>query len=54
MEELTKGLPQRDCYLHVLRDAMTVDSLDSSGFISARPAPCLWIDRRAIAESDRA
>ncbi len=30
-EELTKGLPQRDCYVNVLRDAMTVDSLDSSG-----------------------
>jgi photosystem II stability/assembly factor-like uncharacterized protein len=30
-EELTKGLPQRDCYVNVLRDAMTVDSLDSCG-----------------------
>jgi photosystem II stability/assembly factor-like uncharacterized protein len=30
-EELTKGLPQRDCYVNVLRDAMAVDSLDSSG-----------------------
>src|SRR5947208_2077675 len=27
-EELTKGLPQRDCYVNVLRDAMTVDSRD--------------------------
>src|SRR5204862_339845 len=26
-EALTKGLPQRDCYLNVLRDAMAVDSL---------------------------
>ncbi len=30
-EELTKGLPQKDCYVNVLRDAMTVDSLDSCG-----------------------
>jgi photosystem II stability/assembly factor-like uncharacterized protein len=30
-EELTKGLPQRDCYVNVLRDAMTVDSLDPCG-----------------------
>ena len=28
---LTKGLPQRDCYVDVLRDAMAVDSLDSCG-----------------------
>jgi len=30
-QELTKGLPQRDCYVNVLRDAMAVDSLDSCG-----------------------
>jgi len=30
-EALTKGLPQRDCYLNVLRDAMAVDSLDPCG-----------------------
>ena len=30
-EPLTKGLPQRDCYVNVLRDAMAVDSLDSCG-----------------------
>jgi len=30
-EELTKGLPQQDCYVNVLRDAMAVDSLDSCG-----------------------
>ena len=28
-EALTKGLPQRNCYVDVLRDAMAVDSLDS-------------------------
>ena len=30
-EELTKGLPQRDCYVNVLRDAMSVDGLDPCG-----------------------
>jgi photosystem II stability/assembly factor-like uncharacterized protein len=30
-EALTKGLPQRDCYVNVLRDAMAVDSLDACG-----------------------
>lgn len=30
-EALTKGLPQHDCYVNVLRDAMAVDSLDPCG-----------------------
>jgi len=30
-EELTKGLPQANCYVNVLRDAMAIDSLDSCG-----------------------
>src|SRR5207237_87643 len=30
-EGLTKGLPQRDCYVNVLRDAMAIDSLDKCG-----------------------
>jgi len=30
-EPLTAGLPQRDCYVNVLRDAMAVDTLDSAG-----------------------
>jgi photosystem II stability/assembly factor-like uncharacterized protein len=30
-EPLTKGLPQKDCYVNVLRDAMSVDSLDPCG-----------------------
>jgi photosystem II stability/assembly factor-like uncharacterized protein len=30
-EPLTKGLPQKDCYVNVLRDAMSVDSLDKCG-----------------------
>jgi photosystem II stability/assembly factor-like uncharacterized protein len=30
-EALTKGLPQHDCYVNVLRDAMAVDALDECG-----------------------
>lgn len=30
-EPLTKGLPQANCYVNVLRDAMAVDSLDKCG-----------------------
>jgi len=30
-EPLTKGLPQKDCYVNVLREAMDVDNLDSCG-----------------------
>jgi hypothetical protein len=30
-EALTKGLPQKDCYVNVLRDAMTVDNLEPCG-----------------------
>ncbi|HEX9711653.1 MAG TPA: exo-alpha-sialidase [Actinomycetota bacterium] len=30
-EALTDGLPQKDCYLNVLRDAMAVDALDPCG-----------------------
>ncbi len=30
-EPLTKGLPQKDCYVNVLRDAMAVDKLDDCG-----------------------
>ena len=30
-EPLTKGLPQENCYLNVLRDAMAVDDLDDCG-----------------------
>jgi len=30
-EPLTKGLPQQNCYVNVLRDAMAVDSLDECG-----------------------
>ncbi|HTB98522.1 MAG TPA: hypothetical protein VK716_16040 [Terracidiphilus sp.] len=30
-EPLTKGLPQQDCYVNVLRDAMAVDTVDECG-----------------------
>jgi len=30
-EALTNGLPQKDCYVNILRDAMAVDSLDPCG-----------------------
>jgi photosystem II stability/assembly factor-like uncharacterized protein len=30
-EPLTKGLPQKDCYVNVLRDAMAVDTMDPCG-----------------------
>lgn len=30
-EPLTNGLPQKNCYVNVLRDAMAVDSMDSCG-----------------------
>ena len=30
-EALTNGLPQSNCYVNVLRDAMAVDPLDSCG-----------------------
>ena len=30
-QALTKGLPQSDCYLNILRDAMAVDALDPGG-----------------------
>jgi hypothetical protein len=28
---MTRGLPQKDCYVNVLRDAMSVDRLDDCG-----------------------
>lgn len=30
-EALTKGLPQENCYVNVLRDAMSIDTLDKGG-----------------------
>src|ERR1043166_6227887 len=34
-QELSKGLPEKDCYVNVLRDAMAVDSLDKCGIYFA-------------------
>jgi photosystem II stability/assembly factor-like uncharacterized protein len=36
-EGLTNGLPQQDCYVNVLRDAMAVDSLDECGIYFGTP-----------------
>jgi len=30
-QAMTRGLPQADCYVNVLRDAMAVDTLDDCG-----------------------
>jgi photosystem II stability/assembly factor-like uncharacterized protein len=30
-QELSKGLPEKDCYVNVLRDAMSIDKLDKCG-----------------------
>jgi photosystem II stability/assembly factor-like uncharacterized protein len=30
-EELSKGLPERDCFVNVLRDSMAIDSMDECG-----------------------
>jgi hypothetical protein len=30
-EPLTNGLPQENCYVNILRDAMSVDTLDDCG-----------------------
>jgi hypothetical protein len=30
-EALSKGLPEKDCYVNILRDAMAVDQLESCG-----------------------
>ena len=37
-EPLTKGLPQEDCYVNVLRDAMAVDRSTRAASTSAPPA----------------
>src|SRR5205823_10944174 len=36
-EALTNGLPQRDCYVNVMRDAMAVDALDKCGVYFGTP-----------------
>jgi photosystem II stability/assembly factor-like uncharacterized protein len=46
-EPLTKGLPQRDCYVNVLRDAMAVDSLDSCGVYFGTTGGQVYASREA-------
>ena len=47
MELLTKGLLQKDCYVNVLRDAMSVDSLDPCGiYLARRGGQVYGIERR--------
>jgi hypothetical protein len=45
-EPLTNGLPQSDCYVNVLRDAMAVDTLDPAASTSAPPAAGVRVGRR--------
>ncbi len=55
-EALTKGLPQSDCYVNVLRDAMAVDSLDPCGDLFRHDRRTgLWLGRyRRHLDADRA
>ena len=45
-EPLTKGLPQKDCYVNVLRDAMAVDSLDQCGVYFGTTGGQVYASRR--------
>jgi photosystem II stability/assembly factor-like uncharacterized protein len=42
-EPLTKGLPQKDCYVNVLRDAMAVDNLDACGIYFGTTGGQVWM-----------
>ncbi len=44
-EPLTNGLPQSDCYVNVLRDAMAVDSLDSCGVYFGTTGGQVYVSR---------
>jgi hypothetical protein len=45
-EPLTKGLPQKDCCVNVLRDALAVDSLDDCGiYFGTSGGPSLRLRR---------
>ncbi len=46
-EPLTDGLPQRDCYVNVLRDAMAVDSLDSCGIYFGTTGGQVYVSNNA-------
>jgi photosystem II stability/assembly factor-like uncharacterized protein len=42
-QALTNGLPQRDCYVNVLRDAMAVDALDDCGIYFGTTGGQVWV-----------
>lgn len=44
-EPLTHGLPQQDCYVNVLRDAMAVDTLDSCGVYFGTTGGQVYVSR---------
>jgi photosystem II stability/assembly factor-like uncharacterized protein len=44
-EPLTRGLPQQDCYVNVLRDAMAVDKLDRCGIYFGTTGGQLYASR---------
>jgi len=44
-EALTRGLPQSDCYVNVLRDAMAVDSLDACGVYFGTTGGQVYVSR---------
>lgn len=46
-EPLTDGLPQSDCYVNVLRDAMAVDSLDSCGVYFGTTGGQVYVSKNA-------
>jgi photosystem II stability/assembly factor-like uncharacterized protein len=46
-EALTDGLPQRDCYVNVLRDAMAVDTLDPCGVYFGTTGGQVYVSRDA-------
>ena len=46
-EPLTDGLPQRDCYVNVLRDAMAVDSLDDCGIYFGTTGGQVYVSNNA-------
>ena len=44
-EALAKGLPERDCYVNVLRDAMAVDKLDTCGVYFGTTGGQVYVSR---------
>jgi photosystem II stability/assembly factor-like uncharacterized protein len=44
-QPLTNGLPQRDCYVNVLRDAMAIDALDECGVYFGTTGGQVYVSR---------